>query len=84
MNFYRVLAEYAEEQRHALELMVLFPSRRYNCRPSCNQMFAFYSALRQRGYSHERLYSIFCTGEIPPDIDALIKEHAANWPPASE
>lgn len=84
MNFYRVLAHYAEEQRHALELMVLFPSRRYNCYPSCDQMYAFYSAMRQRGYSHESLYSAFCTGDIPDDVDVLVKEHSSNWSSANK
>ena len=83
--FQRLAAERVQEEEDILRIMTVFPAYyQYKSKPTYEQFVPFAYDAEAAGFSLTALYQVFCSGTIPPELDALIRKHAEHWPPSGE
>jgi hypothetical protein len=80
-----------------LKVQTVFPAELYKSKPTTRQMRELVEEAEKLGYTrgkckcflpgentHDSLYNIFISRQIPDDLDALIKQLAQHWQPSGQ
>jgi len=81
--FMNALQAKADEESAIIQLMCVFPAYyQYKSNPTSEQMKELVQEASKMGYTN--LYHIFATGNVPSELDELIKRLAQRWRPSGE